>query len=578
MKSVGLLRLVCFFFLSALALPLGNLCAADEQAEQLRWPRTPPIVVSDAERVQIAEALPAKALVPPAKPRKLLIFDLNLGYPGHPAIAYANLAFTEMGKKTGAFEAVVSHDPAVFAPASLKQYDAVFLNSTVGNQFDDPALRQSLIEFVYSGGGLLGAHGTTVAFTRWPGAHEDWPEFGLMLGARGANHRASDEHAFIKLDDPGHPLNRPFGGQGFEYRDEFYRVGGPYSRDRLRVLFSIDTAKTDLSEKPPERPDQDYALAWVRHYGRGRVFYCTIGHHPSVFYDPLMLQFYLGAIQFALGDLPAPTIPSNKLTPALRAQEKLSWRLGVTVGSFRQDTLFEAIEKTAQLGLPYISALSSQKVSQDIDKNFDAGLTDDEMRQVRLKLDSATVRMLALVVEKIPGDDAGCRKVFEFARKMGIDTLISEPPPEALDRIEKFCNEYNINLAIHNQGEKASPHYWRPEKVLKICERRGKRIGACGDVGSWIRSRIDPVEAVQVLKDRLITVQMHDLNEAGPEGHDVPWGSGVGQTEKLLREMHRLGLQPTQFGLADSNARPGSMSDMAESIEFFNQVSLKLAK
>ena len=78
-----------------------------------------------------------------------------------------------------------------------------------------------------------------------------------------------------------------------------------------------------------ERADNDYALAWVRQYGRGRVFYCGFAHHPSVFWDPKMLQFYLAATQFALGDLPAPTTPSAKLTPAIRAQEQLGWRLAL---------------------------------------------------------------------------------------------------------------------------------------------------------------------------------------------------------------------------------------------------------
>ena len=108
---------------------------------------------------------------------------------------------------------------------------AVFFNNTVGNLFEDPHLRQSLVEFVYGGGGLLGVHGTTVAFTRWTeGAKEDWPEFGRMLGARGAAHRASNEHVFVKLDSPDHPLNRPFSGRGFEYRDEFFRFHEVYSR------------------------------------------------------------------------------------------------------------------------------------------------------------------------------------------------------------------------------------------------------------------------------------------------------------------------------------------------------------
>ena len=178
-----------------------------------------------------------------------------------------------------------------------------------------------------------------------PGAIEDWPEFGRMLGARGARHRENTEPVFVRLDDPAHPLVAPFGGKGFEYRDEFFRVSEPYSRDRLRVLLSIDTQKTDLERGPfagrRERSDNDYALAWVRHYGKGRVFYSTIAHNPRVFWDPVMLRFYLGAVQFALGDLPAPTLPSSRLTPAARAQEKLGWRLAITAYTFHKYTLFE---------------------------------------------------------------------------------------------------------------------------------------------------------------------------------------------------------------------------------------------
>ena len=114
------------------------------------------------ERELIEAALPARAFAPPRKPRKLLIFDLNVNYGGHGSIPTANLAFTLMGRKTGAFETVVSRDPEVFRPESLRQFDAVFFNNTVGNLFTDPALRQSLVEFVYGGGGLMGVHGTSV--------------------------------------------------------------------------------------------------------------------------------------------------------------------------------------------------------------------------------------------------------------------------------------------------------------------------------------------------------------------------------------------------------------------------------
>ncbi|MCF7975160.1 MAG: ThuA domain-containing protein [Phycisphaerae bacterium] len=536
-------------------------------------------VISQDDRARIMAALPDQSPAAPKAARKLLIFDLNVVYGGHPSRFYANLAFQEMGRKTGAFEVVITRDPAVFEKETLSTFDAVLLNNTVGNQFDDPRLRQNLLEFVYGGGGLMGIHGTTMAFWRWgANAGDDWPEFGRMLGARGANHRDMQERVVMKVDSPDHPLMSPFPSEGFELSDEFFRVGDPFSRDRVRVLFSIDTDKTDLSAKPHEREDQDYACAWVRHYGRGRVLYSTVGHNPYQFWDPAMLTFYLGAAQFVLGDLPGPTVPSGRLTPAMAAQEKLDWHLGVTAYTFHRYTLFETIDKTRDLGLAYLGGLSFQKVSKDIDKNFDASLSDQDLKAIRLKLDDAGVRMLTSFYAQIPGDEQGCRQVFEFARKMGIETLISEPPLAALDTIERFCDAYDINLALHNHDQKASPNTWSPEAVMKVCRDRGPHIGVCADMGYWLRSGVDPVAAVKTIGKRLFVVQMHDLNELTPEGHDVPWGTGVGRTEAFLREVHRQGITPKMFGLEYSYDWYDNLPEVEQSARFFDAVSLELAK
>ena len=186
--------------------------------------------------------------------------------------------------------------------------------------------------------------------------------------------------------------------------------------------------------------------------------------------------------------------------------------------------------------------------------------------------------MLTYYIHDIPADEAGCRKVFEFGRKIGIETFLSEPKLEALDTIERFCDEYNIRVALHNHDQKASPHYWNPEGILKACQGRSKRLGACADVGYWMRAGIDPVQAVNTLKDRLITIQMHDLNELSTAGHDVPWGSGVGKTEQIIREMHRLGLKPVMWGLEYSYNFLESGPEVAKSIEFFNNLSLRTEK
>ncbi len=516
----------------------------------------------------------------PKRPGKLLIFDLNVGYGGHRSIPTANKAFTQMGRKTGAFETVVTRDPEVFRRDSLKRFDAVFFNNTVGNLFDDPALRQSLLEFVFAGGGLMGVHGTAVAFTRWKeGGKEDWPEFAVMLGTRGANHRAADERVFVKLEEPDHPAVACFNGQGFPMQDEFFRPKGSYSRNRNRVLLSFDLTKTDLSNEPHDscyREDKDYAIAWVRQYGRGRIFYTTFGHHPAIFKNPKLLDFYLAGTRFVLGDLPAPTLPSGRLTPALRAQEKLGWRLGLEAYTFHKYTFFETIEKTAQLGLAYVGALSFQKVSTDIPKNFGPDLTDNELQAIRLKLDAAGVRVLTYYIQSIPGDEAGCRKVFEFGRKIGIETFMTEPAPESLPLIDRFCQAYDIRVALHNHARKGSPVYWHPDGILKACEGRSAYIGACADVGYWMRSGIDPVAAIEKLKGRLVTLQLHDLNEVRAEGYDVPWGTGKGQTEKILRTIRKLGHTPVMFGLEYSRNWLTSMPEVKQCAEFFNALSLNI--
>ncbi|MDI9433554.1 MAG: ThuA domain-containing protein [Planctomycetota bacterium] len=418
------------------------------------------------DRQRIERAIPAAAPAAPLRPRKLLIFDLNVNYGGHASIPTANTAFTLMGKKTGAFETVVSRDPAVFEPASLRQFDAVFFNNTVGNCFEDPALRQSLIEFVYSGGGLMGVHGTSVAFTKWPGAIEDWPEFGIMLGARGANHKANNEHVFIKLDDPAHPVNRVFAGQDFDYRDEFFRVHEPYSRDRVRVLMSIDTARTDMQQQPSYgavvRADDDYALAWVRQYGRGRVFYCGFAHHPSVFWDPKMLRFYLAATQFALGDLPAPTTPSAKLTPAVRAQEQLGWQLALVPSTSSEMTLFEMIDKAAELGFLYVGGSNRQKVSDDIAKPFDDQLSSDERRQIRLKLDAAGVRLLTYHVDSDLSSQADRDRIVGFAKQMGIEKIaaggktIAIGAPEGLISLDEVSRPQEMESLLESLPNQVS--------------------------------------------------------------------------------------------------------------------------
>ena len=262
--------------------------------------------VSPADRAAMATAIPARATATPAKTRRLLVVDLNVGRAGHRSIPHANLAVRLMGKQTGAYETVVCHDRSMLAADRLKAFDAVFLNNTIGPLFNTPALREGFAAYIAKGGGLVANHAVTVTST-------DWPAFGEILGARGAAHRDANERVTVKLDDPKSPLNAAFGGKPFTIADEIFRFQTPYSRERVHVLLSVDVSRTDMAQGQPRgqcvRPDNDYPISWIRRHGRGRVFYCSLGHKPDVFRDGRMLRHFLAGIQFAMGDLEADASP-----------------------------------------------------------------------------------------------------------------------------------------------------------------------------------------------------------------------------------------------------------------------------
>jgi type 1 glutamine amidotransferase len=281
-----------------------------------------------AEEVKkITAALPERPPIKPKKPRRLLVFSRSWGY-RHSAIPYGKKALEIMGAKTGAFEAAVSDDPAVFEPENLKQFDAVLFNNTnreifLPEKFDqlppqkqaeagkrDRALKKSLVDFVAGGKGLAVIHAGVASF-------REWPEFGNIIGARFDNHPwTAGSTVTLKVDDPNHPVARAFKEPLFVVTDEIYQVKEPYSRDNLRVLLSIDTARTSIALDRIDqihRRDKDFAISWVKSYGKGRVFYCALGHQHELFWNPVVLRHFLDGIQFVLGDLKADTTPSAKI-------------------------------------------------------------------------------------------------------------------------------------------------------------------------------------------------------------------------------------------------------------------------
>ncbi|UCD00109.1 MAG: ThuA domain-containing protein [Phycisphaerales bacterium] len=290
---------------------------------------------------KIQKAIPKEAAVKPLKPRKLLVFTRAKGLV-HTSIPHATKAIELMAKETGAFEIVVSDEMSVFNPKTLKPFDAICFNNSNRMDFTEPAMRQSLMDFVRSGKGIVGIHAATTNFSsRPPVGGVDWPEAGEMMGGIFAGHhwRSGQGEWAVKIDEPDHPLNATFTGKGFKIADEIYMYEN-LQKDKVRVLLSLDFSDPKTASV---KQDQTYVpISWVRDWGKGRVFYCSLGHDNHVFWNPAVLKHYLDGIQFALGDLSAETAPRPQQDPVRAGTEQtvisedwgtLTWLAGKNIGN-----------------------------------------------------------------------------------------------------------------------------------------------------------------------------------------------------------------------------------------------------
>ncbi|MHC4071372.1 MAG: ThuA domain-containing protein [Planctomycetota bacterium] len=268
-----------------------------------------------AEEVQkIKQALPAKATVKPPKGRKLLVFWRCEGF-YHKSIPVVNEALKIMGKKTGAFEVTAcTDDYSIFTPEKLRQFDAVCLNNTTHLKFhpqETPERCKALMDFVKGGKGIIGVHAATDNFYNWPKG-KGWSEASEMMGGKFTGHPWGGGGTWaIKLDEPDHPLMASFKGKDFKINDEIYRTDPPlYSRDKQLVLMSLDMSDPATSNAKGVKPeDADTGISWVKTVGKGRVFYCSLGHNDHIFWNRAVLQHYLDGIQFAFGDYKVDTRP-----------------------------------------------------------------------------------------------------------------------------------------------------------------------------------------------------------------------------------------------------------------------------
>lgn len=259
---------------------------------------------------------------------------------------------------------------------------------------------------------------------------------------------------------------------------------------------------------------------------------------------------------------------------AKSAAEKLGWRLGCQFCCVAPPILQHAIARVHATGLVYFEGGSRPTISPEFPGMHLEPSTPAETRQwLKDQLASAGVKMVSYYSYKAAADEAQWRKEFTFAKDMGIEVLVAEPDPKALDIVAGLCDEFQISVAIHNHPKPA--RYWDDQAVLEVCRGRTSRIGVCADTGHWMRSGIDPLEAVKRLEGRLISFHLKDIDGYGRNAAQVPWGAGKGNIKAILQEVHRQKAKPL-FIIEQEQLTPDSREEILACVDFFEGVAREL--
>ena len=274
------------------------------------------------------------------------------------------------------------------------------------------------------------------------------------------------------------------------------------------------------------------------------------------------------------------TLGAASLPPIPAAFKTGGFAIGCQAYTFNRFTAFEAIEKTEQAGGKIIEFFPGQKLSKenpDLKVDHGSPQVDDVVAKLQAKLAQHKIKAVNYGVVGIPNDEAGARKIFEFAKKLGLRAVTTEST-ESIDVIEKLVKEYNIGCGYHNHPRRANDanyKVWDPNYIAELVKGRDPRVGAAADTGHWTRSGIKPVEALKILKGRIISAHLKDLNEFGKgNAHDVPYGTGVSDAKGCLDELKAQGFDGN-ISIEYEYNWDNSVPEVKQCIDFVREYGMK---
>ena len=231
-------------------------------------------------------------------------------------------------------------------------------------------------------------------------------------------------------------------------------------------------------------------------------------------------------------------------TTAAHAQQperELGWSLSAHAYTFKEFTLFEAVDKAKSAGLTSLELFNGQTIGGGLEGAVDYKMDAASRDALKNELEKRGMELRAIGV--VSGNtEEEWKQLFEFAKAMGLEVINSEPKEEFMPLVGQLANQYHIKVGIHNHPNPS--HYWDPEVVLAaVAAANSEYVGACADIGHWVRSGLDPVACLKQYEGHLMSMHFKDLNEQSADAHDVHWATGVCNVPGVIDELKRQGFK-----------------------------------
>ncbi len=258
---------------------------------------------------------------------------------------------------------------------------------------------------------------------------------------------------------------------------------------------------------------------------------------------------------------------------AQQPEKKLGWYLSAQTYTFNRFTFFEAVDKTLAAGLHSVEAYPGQELGGGFEGTMDFKMDAAKRKAILKALKKKKVKLCAFGVISVNTEEEW-NQLFAFAKAMGIKVINSEPNEKFMPLIGQLASQYKIKVGIHNHPQPS--HYWDPKVVLAAADAANSPyVGACADIGHWVRSGLDPIESLKQYEGRLMSLHFKDLSEKSRDAHDVHWGTGVCDVEGVIAELKRQGFKGNISAEYEHNWE-NNVGDVAESAKNFREILSRL--